>query len=306
MIVKCPACAARFRLDREKLAGKRVSLRCARCRSPFKVEFPHSTPVHDEKKVRVMIAHSDRELCDTIRLIIEDAGFDSVLGHNGAEVLAAMDAARPQVAIVDVALQGLYAFEVVDTVRRRPGLDNVKIILLSSVYNKAAYKRHPNSLYGADDYIEKHHIPDDLVMKINRMLVGAAETVSAAENGETEESGKQLSPAESTSQSLDFIHTVNKKIQIAEAHEVTTDSVPERERAERLARIIVADISLYYQDRVDEGILEGNWSELLAIEIKEARRLFSDRFQSPEIRNSKILEAAFLDLLERRSRELGV
>jgi predicted Zn finger-like uncharacterized protein len=306
MIVKCPACAARFRLDREKLAGKRVSLRCARCRSPFKVELPHNNLAQTEKKVRVMVGHSDVELCDTIKKIVEDAGFECVLGHDGVEVLAAMDALHPQIAVVDVALQGLYAFEVVETVRRRPGLDNVKIILLSSVYNKAAYKRQPNSLYGADDYIEKHHIPDDLVLKINRLLVGAAEATGPVENGEKEQAGKQLSATESASQALDFIHKVNEKIQTAEDHEVSTDSVPERERAERLARIIVADVSLYHQDRVDEGILEGNWSDLLAFEIKEARRLFSERFPSPEIQNSKILEAAFLDLLQKRSRELGV
>lgn len=306
MIVKCPACAARFRLDRKKLAGKRVTLRCARCRSPFKVELPHSRSVQNEKKVRVMIAHSDRELCGTIRDIVEHAGYEGVLGHDGREVLAAMDAVRPQVVVVDVALQGLYAFEVVDTLRRRPGLDNVKIILLSSVYNKAAYKRQPNSLYGADDYIEKHHIPDDLILKINRLLVGASEAVAPAEKGEVEEAGKQLSAAENVSQSLDFIHSVNEKIQTAEDQEVSADGVPVRERAERFARIIVADISLYYQNRIDEGILEGNWSELLATEIKEARRLFSDRFPDPVIQNSKILEATFLDLLEKRSRELGV
>jgi predicted Zn finger-like uncharacterized protein len=306
MIVKCPACAARFRLDRKKLAGKRVTLRCARCRSPFKVELPHSGTAQTEKKVRVMIAHSDRELCGTIREIVENAGFEGVLGHDGAEVLAAMDAVHPHVAVVDVALQGLYAFEVVEKVRRRPGLAKVKIILLSSVYNKAAYKRHPSSLYDADDYIEKHHIPDDLILKINRLLVGAAEAVTPTKKGEVEEAGKTLSSAENASQSLDFVHSVNEKIQTAEDNEVSADSVPERERAERLARIIVADISLYYQNRIDEGILEGNWSELLATEIKEARRLFSDRFPSPVIQNSKILEAAFLDLLEKRSQELGV
>ena len=305
MIVKCPACAARFHLEREKLAGKRVTLRCARCRSPFKIELPHNTPHQAEKKLRVMIAHSDRELCDTINAILAGAGFEGIFGHSGAEVLATMDAVRPQVAVIDVALQGLYAFEVVDTVRSRPGLENVKIILLSSVYNKAAYKRQPYSLYGADDYIEKHHIPDDLILKINRLLIGAAEADTPGGIGEVEEPGQQLSPAEGASQALDFIHSINQKIQTAENHEISAESVPERERAERLARIIVADISLYHQDRIDEGILEGNWSELLAAEIKEARRLFGERFPSPQIQNSKILEAAFLDLLEKRSRELG-
>ena len=71
MIVKCPACAARFRLDREKLAGKRVTMRCARCRSPFKVELPHTQRSKAAKQVRVMIAHSDSELCGTIRGLVE-------------------------------------------------------------------------------------------------------------------------------------------------------------------------------------------------------------------------------------------
>lgn len=304
MIVKCPSCDARFRLDREKLAGKRVTLRCARCRTPFVVETPHEKASAGRNKTHIMIAHSDKELCATIRNIVEDAGFASILGHNGDETLVAMDAARPQVAIVDVALQGLYAFEVVEKVRQRPGLENVKIILLSSVYNKAAYKRSPNSLYGADDYIEKHHIPDDLVLKINKLLVGAAPAPGPAKMGEAEEAGKELPSTEQASQSVDFIHNVNEKIQSAEEREVSAVEAPERERAERLARIIVSDISLYYQERIDEGILEGNWSELLATEIKEARKLFRERFPSPEIQNSKILEAAFLDLLEKRRREL--
>ncbi len=306
MIVKCPSCAARFRLDREKLAGKRVTLRCARCRTPFSAELPRVASERPKPRVRVLIAHSDQELCGTIHNIVESAGFEGILRHNGDEVLAAMDALRPRVAVVDVALQGLYAFEVVDKLRRRPGLENVKIILLSSVYNKAAYKRSPSSLYGADDYIEKHHIPDDLVLKINRLLVDAAPATGPAVNGETEADGRRLSSADGIEPSLDFINTVNEKIQSAEQHEVSADGTTERQRAERLARIIVSDISLYYQERVDEGILKGNWSELLANEIKEARRLFSERFPNPQIQNSKILEAAFLDFLEKRSRELGV
>ena len=304
MIVKCPACAARLRLDREKLAGKRLTMRCARCRSPFKVELPHTQRSKAAKQIRVMIAHSDSEICSTIRSLVEGAGYEVALGHNGDEVLAAMDTMRPQIAIVDVALEGLYAFEVVEKIRLRPGLQNVKIILLSSVYNKAAYKRAPDSLYDADDYIEKHHIPDDLIMKINRLLIGAADTSEAASKDAVEKSGEQLSAAEGASQSLDFINAVNEKIQSAEDHEVSSSDVPERDRAERLARIIVSDISLYYMDRVDEGILGGTWSDLLAAEIREARRLFKERFPSLEIQNSKILEAAFLDLLEKRRQEL--
>ena len=39
--------------------------------------------------------------------------------------------------------------------RRRHG-----VVLVASIYNRTGYKRRPTSLYGADDYVEQHHIPD--------------------------------------------------------------------------------------------------------------------------------------------------
>ena len=157
-----------------------------------------------------------------------------------------------------------------------------------------AYKRSPSSLYGADDYIEKHHIPDDLVPKINRLLVGA---IPASESSSDEESrpGEALPEKAKAEQTLDYIHKVNQEIQTAEDKQVSGDrEQSETERAKRLARIIVSDIALYCQERVDEGIRSGNWTELLAAEIQEARKLFLSRFPDPHIQQAKILEAAFV------------
>lgn len=303
MIVQCPSCAARFRLDRVRLAGKRVTLRCARCRSHFKVEL---APAADEAgpgtQMRVMVAHSDRELCETIRTLVENAGMRATIGHDGEQVLRVMATEQPHVAVIDVALQGLYAFEVVDKVRAQPGLAEVKIILLSSVYNKMAYKRAPSSLYGADDYVEKHHLPDDLVSKIHRLMVGAAPAVGGATQADQDQGLAATTLAEPSSE---FIQSLNDKILSAEDKEVSAKDVPELERAKRLARIIVSDIALYYQDRVDRGIREGNWSELLSSEIREARNLFQERFPNPDIQRLKLLQSAFIDLFEKRSRELA-
>src|SRR5512137_2510562 len=101
MIVSCPACTARFRIDREKLAGKRLTLRCARCREPFKVELPHAGQV-ETPKVRVMVAHTDRELCGMICGILEPAGMQCLVGFDGETALKLMDANPPQVAVIDV------------------------------------------------------------------------------------------------------------------------------------------------------------------------------------------------------------
>ncbi|MDT8441116.1 MAG: zinc-ribbon domain-containing protein [Desulfuromonadales bacterium] len=306
MIVQCPSCSARFRLDRERLAGKRVTLRCARCRNHFKAELPAAASGENiSPQWRIMIAHSDRELCATIRTLVEGAGMLADVGHEGAQVLQAMTANPPHVALVDVALQGLYAFEVVDKVRQQPGLGDVKIILLSSVYNRMAYKRSPSSLYGADDYVEKHHLPDDLVPKINRLVGEVSAATSPGGAVPVPDQDQDLVPTSPAGPSSEFVQSVNQKIRSAEDREVGAREVPELERARRLARIIVSDIALYSQDRVDTGILHGNWSELLASEIREARNLFRERFPSDAIQNMKLLEAAFIDLFEKRRRELS-
>ena len=302
MIVQCPSCSARFRLDPQKLAGKRVTLRCARCKNQFKVEMAATANEGSSApQTRVMVAHSDPDLCDTIRTILENAGMAVNVGHSGDEVLRAMEESPPHVAVVDGALQGLYAFEVVEKVRRLPGLEQVKIILLSSVYNKTAYKRAPSSLYGADDYVEKHHLPDHLSLKINR-LTSSLKPGSSEEGAADEKPDFAAMAAEE--QEYEFVKAVNDKILSAEDREVGGGDIPQLERAQRLARIIVSDIALYCQERIDEGIRGGNWAQLLSGEIREARKLFLERFPQPEIQQRKLLESAFIDLFEKRSREL--
>jgi CheY-like chemotaxis protein len=71
-----------------------------------------------------------------------------------------------------VGLTGIYGFELCERLKGDPDTRGIKIILLSSVYGLTAYKRNPVTLYGADDYIEKHHIPDKLVPKIKQLLSG--------------------------------------------------------------------------------------------------------------------------------------
>ena len=295
MIVSCPDCAARLRLDPQRLAGKRVTLRCARCRKVFQVAVPG--PAKAETPVRVLIAHSDRELCQAVSEILSREGLDGQICHDGHQALETLQQTGAQVAVIDVALPGMLAFELIEQIRQEPKLKDLRIILLSSVYNKMAYKRRPTSLYGADDYIEKHHIPDDLVPKINR-LVSAARPAAAS------------APATLTAGSAapdDYAAAVSGKIRAAEVKE-TREGIEEeeRQRARRLARIIVADIALYHQERVDEGVRNNRFYDLLASEIAEGKRLFLERHPAGEEAPLEVLEEAFETFVRQRRAELGI
>jgi response regulator RpfG family c-di-GMP phosphodiesterase len=217
-----------------------------------------------------------------------------------------MEAAPPQVALIDVALPGLFAFELVDKVRNRPALKEIKILLLSSVYNKMAYKRTPTSLYGADDYIEKHHISDDLIPKISRLITHAEPlTKRQVPSLEEEVTGKLLEPQDAGAESKEYLEEINMLIRSAEEREMLADTFSEaQEKARQLARSIVSDIALYNQERVEEGIRTGQFYELMEGEIAEGRRLFAERVGSTVHGQEDFLQTAFAALIERRRKEL--
>lgn len=278
MIVDCPACSARFQFAAEDHIGKSIRLRCARCKDVFSVVVPVDGP-------HVLVAHSDSNLCETVTDLLGRAGISNQVCHSGEDALAAMTTRAPDVALVDVALPGLFAFEVVDKVRSLPGLDQVKIILLSSVYNRAAYKRRPCSLYGADDYIEKHHIPDDLVSKIRSLASGKRPDPPQGPQSDAEQ------------QAWD---AVNERLMKAEEAEVGGQFDFDLEQVRRLARIVVSDIALYHQDRVEEGIRTGTFFTSMAAEIEEGERMLAQRFGDQGGRGHQLLRQAFEDLIASR------
>jgi predicted Zn finger-like uncharacterized protein len=295
MNVSCPHCSARFRVADEKLTGKNVSLRCARCRKVFPVVSPKTgLPESATKEGYVLVAHSDPALCQTIGELLAQHQVAFKVANDGETALAVMDRKAPQVAIVDVALPGMYAFEVVGKVRSRPGLEDVKIILLSSVYNKMAYKCRPKSLYEADDYIEKHHLTDQLIPKIRQFSAPAFSGPAAGTPG----------PGDAAETPNDW-GDVNECIRQAEAQEVNCNDLSNAiEKARRLARIIVSDIALYNQDRIEEGIKSGRFHDLFAAEIAEGKKIFAERVIPAIIQQEDFLMNAFAEFIESRRREL--
>jgi CheY-like chemotaxis protein len=129
-----------------------------------------------------------------IRGVVSEAGLSVEHAPDGLDALKKASALKPQVMIVDVGLTGIYGFELCERLKGDPDTRSIKIILLSSVYGLTAYKRNPVTLYGADDYIEKHHIPDKLVSKIKQLLSGR--TMSSADasaaSPAAEEPGKSM------------------------------------------------------------------------------------------------------------------
>ena len=221
MMVIC-ACGAKLRINDEKITAAGVKIKCPKCGISHLVKkpapsapappsdglsmpwFASSTP--SAGKPLVLIAHDSKVVADMIEQVVSDAGYSTAHAPDGLEALKKATDLKPQVMIVDVGLTGVYGFELCERLKGDPDTRGIKIILLSSVYGLTAYKRSPVTLYGADDYIEKHHIPDKLASKIKRLLSGEpVETPQPPPGSETVSAGQEKSEPEAVQRTTPLI-----------------------------------------------------------------------------------------------------
>lgn len=281
-IVSCPTCEMKYRLDPAKFPQKKVRIRCKKCESTFEVDLLESPPPPSQEKVvspepsppspssrvppLILVAHEQKEMQEEIGSLLKSAGYEVLFCEDGVSALMQIIEKKPPVAILDVALPRMFGFEVCEVVRRDPALDGTKIVLVAAIFDRTRYKRSPETLYGADDYIEKHHIPDSLLDKVQRLL----------ERREApplrEEKIPRLLPEEEEKEE----EKIRERIR-----EIEDKGLPQevRERAQRLARIIISDIALYNQEKIEKGIREGNLREVLKEELKEGNELMKQKLK---------------------------
>lgn len=265
MIVTCSECQKKLRIDAVKYAGRHLALTCRHCGTSFNYRIPG--------QYKILIAHGEPEVCQTILTVCQ---------QNLGEILVCSDAKmlRTQlhrhnffVLLLDVALPGAFSFELIDEVHiKNP---HTKIILLPSVYNRTAYKRKPVSLYGADAYLELHHLSDRLIPCLHQLVPELA--LNTRPQPLRSEAGE-------------------------ERHLSEHDSV--YQQAEKLAAQLIADIALYYQDQIDAGIENQDLPARLALQLDEGQRLLAARIPRAELNARDYLTIALKRFTDAREKEL--
>lgn len=397
MLITCPNCKNRFDMDPASVREAK-KLRCSSCRAVFRLvrkpetalapaEAPQAAPAPAEPqrpaepraaekapapprpveprssgRLKVVVANESVAFCDAVQKILSTEPFDVVVCNDGKVALETVQQLRPEVLLLDVALPTMFGFEVCERVRQEPALAGVKIVLIAAIYDKTRYKRSPNSLYGADDYIEKHHIPDALIPMIYRLAsagMPVAESPSEQELAAQEESREEIRQVEvaetsdaaaATAEDIWAAAAAPEELSLAAAAAADaaaleslalsaaapapelpvaaepppaaagsaaasaapgTPAAPAQlseaeTKAKRLARIIVSDIVLYNQAKVEQGVRDGSFFDLLADDIREGERLYKQRV-SQEVRDgSTFLADAFNEVIAKKRAELRI
>ena len=121
-------------------------------------------------------------------------GYTVITSNDGIDTMIKAIKELPFLALLDVALPKIYGFELCKRLKERPETKDIKVILICSIYDKTRYRREPNSLHGADDYIEEHHIEDLLMEKIEA-LQGIKEKEKESQKGQKSQFRKKSQPS---------------------------------------------------------------------------------------------------------------
>ncbi|HSI05257.1 MAG TPA: hypothetical protein VLC93_12300 [Myxococcota bacterium] len=199
---------------------------------------------------RVLVAHESEALLADIAAVLGNAGFAVVPVRDSADAMRLLVETRPDAAVLDVALTTVRAFELIDQVRASADLGTIKIVLVASVYNRTAYKRKPAKLYGADDYVEQHHIIVLLPAKLYDLLGRRGPAVAFPSNHQ------------------------DPGLDAPVAIPTTAVSAADAERVRALAHSIVADIALYNHVGL-ESALAGSSDSVLDSALVEGRRVLA-------------------------------
>ena len=269
MTVRCPGCSKEYPIPALP-PGKGAAVRCRVCGTVFRIEAPAAAarasaprpaappgpldPVFSVRRqtgagaapapqpgAAVLIADESRPFRDALQRAVQELGERCAVVEDGEAALRYVQEQRPRLLLVNVYLRKLLGVIVCERVKADPVLRSTRVVLVGSLFRQDRFVRQPDRdrLYGADDYIEEAIEPDDLRQRLQALLSPA------------------LAPA-------------------AAATPSTALAPPED--LQRLIRIILSDILVYYPDRCETAVREGRFVQEFRVELEEGRRLVAERF----------------------------
>ncbi len=194
----------------------------------------------------VLVAHERGAVRQVVARVLQQEGFVVTAAATAEEMSALLEARAWGGLVLDVALGGAAPWSACERARAlvQQGRGARAVVLVASVYRSTSYKRRPTSLYGADDYVELHHVGDALPAKLRRAL--------------------GLAPA-AADPHLDAGEALRREGDLR---------LSEQAAAADLARLIVADVILYNGDRIVGAEDLDTAERAIASDLASARELF--------------------------------
>ena len=267
-------------------------------------------PVNPPGGANVVIADCSVELGQALASTLVAWGLRPLLVHDGVEAILSVQRVLPDLVILGADLPKMSGLQVCELIKRNASLQGIRVVLVDAAQDPGHNGQSPElpEHYGPDAQIGRPQLPAALRPLVNDLglLADATPVVSerpsaavgpaprppesarppppgvAAPPSIPQESPPPEMPPAPPSALTPPVAPLPEPPPAAAApaspnRDESCDGIAE---AERLARVIVADIVLYNEAKFDAAVATGNTVEALAAEISEGRAHFDRRIDA--------------------------
>jgi len=176
VIITCPACSSRYKIDPSRTSKDVIRVKCPGCKHQFEValDIPASVPVatvpdNAGGKPVVLIVDDARFFREMITDILKDLPVCLVTAENGDEAWRHIEKSPPQLLLLDLNIPGKSGYDLLKAIQQKPAMRNMKILAMSGVQRGEQVSSEVRSL-GADAFLNKSFTPRDLQNRVRQIL----------------------------------------------------------------------------------------------------------------------------------------
>ena len=115
-----------------------------------------------------MLIEDDKTMLSLLSTLLKMEGYQVATFANEKsidELLASLNKEKPDAAMIDVHLPHINGIDLLSRLRKEPELKSIRILMSSGLDKSEECKQA-----GADDFILKPYMPDELINRIRRVL----------------------------------------------------------------------------------------------------------------------------------------
>lgn len=118
----------------------------------------------------VLIADDEPNIIISLEFLLEQAGYQVLVAHDGQEALETIKRQTPDLVLLDVMLPRLSGFDVCQKIRENPDWQEMRVVMLTAKGREVEVSK--GLALGADAYITKPFSTQELLAEIGAQLGG--------------------------------------------------------------------------------------------------------------------------------------